>query len=107
MSKMDSLGLCLFASLPLLDIPELQEHLIACVSAKLGTPLDENYSTNLGVSVLKAERKFNEAVGFTKKDDRLPSFFLEEKLMPSGNVFDVPEEEIDGVHKFQREGVIL
>ena len=99
-AAIDSLGLCLFASLPLLDIPELQKHLIACVSAKLGTPLDENYLIHLGGSVLKAERKFNEAVGFTKKDDRLPKFFLEEKLLPSGNVFDVPEEEIDGVHEF-------
>jgi aldehyde:ferredoxin oxidoreductase len=51
------------------------------------------------VSVLKAERKFNEAAGFTRKDDRLPRFFLEEKLLPSGNVFDVPEDEIDSVHK--------
>jgi aldehyde:ferredoxin oxidoreductase len=99
-AAIDSLGLCLFASLPLLDIPELQKNLIGCVSAKLGTPLDENYLTRLGVSVLKAERKFNEAVGFTKKDDRLPRFFLEEKLLPSGNVFDVPEEEIDSVHNF-------
>jgi len=96
-AAIDSLGLCLFASLPLLDIPELQKHLVACVSAKLGSPLDENYLTQLGVSVLKAERKFNEAVGFTKKDDRLPRFFSEEKLLPSGNVFDVPEDEIDGV----------
>ena len=99
-AAVDSLGLCLFASLPLLDIPELQKHLVACVSAKLGTPLDENYLTRLGESVLRAERKFNEAVGFTKKDDRLPRFFLEEKLLPSGNVFDVPEEEIDDVYKF-------
>ncbi|OGP88091.1 MAG: hypothetical protein A2156_02215 [Deltaproteobacteria bacterium RBG_16_48_10] len=73
---------------------------MACVSAKLSTPLDENYLTHLGVSVLKAERKFNEAVGFTKKDDRLPRFFLEEKLLPSGNVFDVPEDEIEGVYQF-------
>jgi aldehyde:ferredoxin oxidoreductase len=49
---------------------------------------------------LKAERKFNKAAGFTKKDDRLPRFFLEEKLPPSGNVFDVPEKEMDDVHKF-------
>jgi aldehyde:ferredoxin oxidoreductase len=98
-AAIDSLGLCLFASLPLLDIPELQKHLVACVSAKLGTPLDENYLTQLGVSVLKAERKFNEAVGFTRKDDRLPRFFLEEKLLPSGNVFDVPEDEIDSIYK--------
>jgi aldehyde:ferredoxin oxidoreductase len=99
-AAIDSLGLCLFASLPLLDIPELQKHLVACVSAKLGSSLDENYLTQLGISVLKAERKFNEAVGFTKRDDRLPRFFQEEKLLPSGNVFDVPEDEIDGVYKF-------
>ena len=96
-AAIDSLGLCLFASLPLLDIPELQKHLVACVSAKLGAPLDENYLTQLGVSTLKAERTFNEAAGFTKKDDRLPKFFLEEKLPPSGNIFDVPEAEIDSV----------
>jgi aldehyde:ferredoxin oxidoreductase len=54
---------------------------------------------NLGKSVLRAERRFNNAVGFTEKDDRLPKFFSEEKLSPSGNVFDVPEEEIDSVYK--------
>lgn len=66
----------------------------------LGEPLGENYLTNLGISVLKTEKKFNDAVGFTRKDDRLPKFFLEEKLPPSGNVFDVPEEEIDSVYEF-------
>jgi aldehyde:ferredoxin oxidoreductase len=54
----------------------------------------------LGTSVLKVERKFNNAAGFTAKDDRLPGFFREEKLPPSGNVFDVPEKEIDSVNKF-------
>jgi len=99
-AAIDSIGMCLFASLPLLDIPELQQNLISCISAKLGAPLDENYLTHLGFSVLKAERKFNEAVGFTKMDDRLPRFFLEERVLPSGNVFDVPVEEIDTVYKF-------
>jgi hypothetical protein len=80
-----------------LDIPELQKNLIACVLAKLETPLDENYLTNSGSSVLKEERRFNDAVGFTRIDDRLSTFFLEEELPPSGNVFDVREEEIDGV----------
>ena len=72
------------------------------MSAKLGSSLDENYLTRLGVSVLKAERKFNEAAGFTRKDDRLPRFFLEEKLLPTGDVFDVPEDEIDAVSAWPR-----
>ena len=36
----------------------------------------------------------------TNDADRLPMFLLEEKLPPSGNVFDVPEEEIDSVNRF-------
>jgi aldehyde:ferredoxin oxidoreductase len=99
-AAIDSLGICLFASLPLLDIPELQKNLISCVSAKTGDSLSENYLINLGASVLKSERKFNKSVGFTKMDDRLPRFFSEEKLLPSGNVFDVSEEEIDNVYEF-------
>jgi aldehyde:ferredoxin oxidoreductase len=99
MAAMDSLGLCMMAGMPLLD-PVPQSTLISCVSAFTGESLDENYLVNLGTSVLKTERKFNDAAGFTEKDDRLPRFFVEEKLPPSGNVFDVPEKEIDSVNRF-------
>lgn len=99
MAAMDSLGLCMMAGMPLLD-PVPQSTLISCVSAFTGESLDENYLIRLGTSVLKAERGFNNAAGFTKKDDRLPKFFVEEKLPPSGNVFDVPENEIDSVNRF-------
>jgi aldehyde:ferredoxin oxidoreductase len=99
MAAADSLGLCMMAGMPLLD-PVPQSSLISCISALTGESLDENYLVNLGTSVLKAERKFNDGAGFTEKDDRLPRFFVEEKLPPSGNVFDVPEKEIDSVNRF-------
>jgi aldehyde:ferredoxin oxidoreductase len=99
MAAVDSLGLCMMAGLPLLE-PVPQSTLISCISAFTGESLDENYLVNLGTSVLKAERRFNDAAGFTEKDDRLPRFFREEKLPPSGNVFDVPEKEIDSVNRF-------
>jgi len=99
MAAVDSLGLCMMAGMPLLD-PVPQSSLISCISAFTGESVDENYLVNLGTSVLKAERKFNDAAGFTEKDDRLPKFFVEEKLPPSGNVFDVPEEELDSVNRF-------
>jgi aldehyde:ferredoxin oxidoreductase len=89
----------MMAGIPLLD-PVPQSSLLSCISAFTGETLGENYLVNLGTSVLKAERKFNDAAGFTEKDDRLPRFFAEEKLPPSGNVFDVPEKEIDGVNRF-------
>jgi len=82
------------------DIPELQKHLVSCVSTMLGEPLDKNYLVQLGEFVLQVEKKFNDAAGFTKQDDRLPEFFRQEQLQPSGNVFDVPEEELDSVYEF-------
>ncbi len=94
-AAIDSLGICLFASLPLLDMPELHKDLIECAIAVTGQTFDENYLMNLGISVLMVEKRFNEAAGFTTKDDRLPEFFEKEALLPSGLVFDVPEAEID------------
>ncbi|MCS7281513.1 MAG: aldehyde ferredoxin oxidoreductase [Desulfobacterota bacterium] len=99
-AAIDTLGLCLFASLPLLDSPELQKHLVDCVSAITGRTLEENYLLELGKEVLKTERKFNELAGFTRKDDRLPEFFLKERLPGAETVFDVPEEELDMVFDF-------
>jgi aldehyde:ferredoxin oxidoreductase len=96
-AAIDSLGLCLFVSIPALDMPELQQHLVDAAAAILGTPLAADYLLQLGGAVLETERKFNAAAGFTQADDRLPSFFREERL-ESGLCFDVSDEELDSVH---------
>jgi len=97
-AAIDSLGLCLFASLPILDIPELKQFVINCASAVLGEPLDDDYVEQLGEIVNQTERKFNVAVGFTEEDDRLPEFFTRESLADNDAVFDVSEQELDSVH---------
>lgn len=99
-AAIDSLGLCLFASLPALDFTDLQGHVVQGVAALYGESLDKDYIKQLGISTLKAERDFNTRAGFTKKDDRLPLFFKEEPLLPSGNVFDVSDEDLDKVNAF-------
>jgi hypothetical protein len=67
---------------PIKEIRDVLDHPIGSPRIEvLGEPLDENYLTNLGISVSKTEKKFNDAAGFTKKDDRLPRFFLEEKRL--------------------------
>ncbi len=96
-AAVDSLGLCLFASLPTLEIPELQKEIAGCVSGLLGVSIEPDYLMQLGQSVLQTETSFNAEAGFTKLDDRLPEFFLEEKLTPSGNTFDVSDEDLDAV----------
>ena len=97
-AAIDTLGVCLFAALPPLDIPELQKHLVDCVGAVLDESLGEGYLMRLGGMVVAEERKFNEAAGFRKQDDRLPGFFSREALPPGGGVFDVSETELDQVH---------
>jgi aldehyde:ferredoxin oxidoreductase len=91
----DSLGLCLFASIPMLDMPEIQAHLIEAVSAKLGRALPESYLLDLGRQVTIAERAFNTLAGFGPENDRLPRFFKDEQLIPGGAVFDVPDADLD------------
>ncbi len=98
-AAIDSLGMCLFASLPMLDMPDLQKDLIAAVSAKTGEELGDGFLMALGTRVMSVERRFNEAAGFTEADDRLPDFFYEEKLDTNGSVFDVPQEEIDAIYR--------
>ena len=62
-AAIDSLGICLFASLPLLDMPDLMKHLIACASAVTGQAADEGYLMNLGVSVLQSETEVQQGSG--------------------------------------------
>lgn len=97
-AAIDTLGLCLFAAIPPLDMPELQQHLIDCVGAVLDESLGDQYFMRLGGMVLEEERKFNQAAGLGRKDDRLPAFFRTEALSPRGNRFDVADDELDSVH---------
>ena len=100
MAAMDTLGLCMMIGMPVMEAgPGLDQNVIACVSAVTGEELGEEYLLELGTSVLEMERKFNKAAGFTNADDRLPKFFSEESAAPGAPVFDVPEEEMDSVHK--------
>jgi aldehyde:ferredoxin oxidoreductase len=48
-----------------------------------------------GKEIIKTERSFNKAVGFTSLHDRLPEFLSKEPLPPHNTVFDVPYNGID------------
>jgi aldehyde:ferredoxin oxidoreductase len=100
MAACDTLGLCMMIAMPIMEAgPGLHLNLVGSVSALTGQPLDDKYICNLGAEVLEIERKFNKAAGLTNKDDRLPKFFSEEPNAPGAPVFDVPEAEMDSVHK--------
>jgi len=96
-AAIDSLGMCLFATLPALDMPELQPEFVAAAAAITGKDLPEDYLITMGREVVLMERDFNRRAGFTAADDRIPAFMLEEPVAPSGNVYDVSEADLDAM----------
>jgi aldehyde:ferredoxin oxidoreductase len=64
-----------------------------------GTELEPGWVNELGREVIDLERAFNHRAGLTAAADRLPRFFAEEPLAPHGEVFDVSDEELDGIWK--------
>ncbi|MBT8367468.1 MAG: aldehyde ferredoxin oxidoreductase [Deltaproteobacteria bacterium] len=99
-AAIDATGMCLFIAFPLLDQPETFQALIDVINGFSGTSLTADGVTELGKSILKNEREFNAAAGFTKLDDRLPDYFKKEKLPPHDIIFQVSDEDLDQVHSY-------
>jgi aldehyde:ferredoxin oxidoreductase len=70
------------------------------INAFYGLNLTAEDVADLGKSVLKNEREFNRRAGIGPEQDRLPAFFLKEKLPPHNVTFGVTEEELDQVFNF-------
>jgi aldehyde:ferredoxin oxidoreductase len=98
-AAVDSTGMCLFIAFAILDIPDGFQALIDMINAQFGTKLTADDVAELGKSILKTERGFNEKAGFTKAHDRLPEFF-EEECPPHNTTWDFTDEEIDEVFNF-------
>ncbi len=94
-AAIDSTGMCLFIAFAVLDQPETFQALIDLLNACYGLSLTADEVTELGKSILKKERDFNERAGFTKAHDRLPRYFMREALEPPKAIFDVPDQELD------------
>jgi aldehyde:ferredoxin oxidoreductase len=70
------------------------------MSALFGVEMSFDKVVELGKRVLKTEHEFNVAAGFTKADDRLPDFMMEEKIPPHNVTFTVPDKELDRFFEF-------
>lgn len=98
-AALDSAGLCIFVAFAVLDSEPVSQAIIDMINAQYGTNWTVDDWFNLGRFVLKTERAFNEAAGFTSKDDRLPEFFSE-PVAPHNAVWDFTGEELDQVFQF-------
>ena len=99
-AAVDAAGLCVFVAFAVLDIASGLEAIPKMLNAQYGWALTLDDVTEYGKQILKTEREFNKAAGFTALDDRLPEFFHKEPLTPHNVVFDVAHEELDTVHDF-------
>jgi aldehyde:ferredoxin oxidoreductase len=93
----DTTGHCLFIAFAM-DIPSCFEGVVDEVNGVLGTQYTADDIAELGAEILRKERAFNEAAGFSEVHDRLPEFMKYEKLPPHNVVFDVPDEALDAVY---------
>ncbi len=96
-AAVDSTGMCLFIAFAVLDQPETFQALIDLLNAFYGLEMTGDDVVALGKNVLSIEREFNAKAGFTSEHDRLPDYFLKEKLPPHDITFGVTEKELDEV----------
>jgi aldehyde:ferredoxin oxidoreductase len=94
----DSSGYCLFIAFPILDIAKGWEGMAESVAGVTGLPITAGDVVALGKEVLKMERLFNEAAGFTNKHDRLPEFMSYEAIAPHQQTWNVSDEQLDQVY---------
>jgi aldehyde:ferredoxin oxidoreductase len=99
-AAIDSTGMCLFVAFAALDDASCLPALIDMINARFGIALGADDVTNLGMSILKTERAFNIAAGFTSQDDRLPEFFKEEPIAPHNVIWDIDDQTIDSFWNF-------
>lgn len=98
-ASIDSAGLCVFTAFAIIDYEPVSHALVDMINAQYGTQWTVDDWLNLGRSVLRMERDFNMAAGFSNKDDRLPEFF-EEPVPPHNVTWDFSGEELDQVFEY-------
>jgi aldehyde:ferredoxin oxidoreductase len=100
----DSTGYCLFIAFPILDIATGWAGMAESVAGVTGMNITGDDVIPIGKEILKMERLFNEAAGFTPEDDRPPEFMRYESLAPHNVVWTITDEELDKVYAWVHNG---
>lgn len=90
----DYCGLCFFVE------PSAQnmERIAKLINARFGLDLTFDDVINLSKQLLSAEINFNDKAGISQKKNYIPEFFYKEELSPTGNVFEVPRENLENIY---------
>jgi aldehyde:ferredoxin oxidoreductase len=94
MAGYDTLGACIMSGFGFAVVPDTVADLL---NARYDWQVGADILQVLGRETLSLEREFNRRAGFTSAQDRLPEWMTKEPLPPTQAVFDVSEEDLDGV----------
>lgn len=97
MAGYDTLGACIFTGSGFTAAPEAIKDLL---NSRYDWDVNTDILQELGKETLKLEHEFNHLAGFTKADDRLPEWMTREALPPNNSVFDVSDEDLDGLYNW-------
>ena len=92
----DYTGLCMFA---LIALGEHLDQLAELVSYRYGKKVNAENLLEKSEDMIKKETKFNLMAGLNAAHNRLPEFMKEEPIPEVGEVFDVPDAELDDLFK--------
>ncbi len=98
-AAIDSAGLCLFVAFAVLDNEDGLSTIVDMINARHGLSLTPDDALELGRTVLRNEKQFNEKAGFTKVDDQLPEMFSE-KFPPHDTTWDFSGDELSKTLEF-------
>jgi len=91
---LDTMGVCIFIRPAFVKDPNL---LVRLLKAKFNWDITYPEIRNLGIQILELERKFNQNAGVSEHYFRIPEFMREEPLPPNNSIFDIPQEELEGI----------
>ncbi|MHB8918366.1 MAG: aldehyde ferredoxin oxidoreductase C-terminal domain-containing protein, partial [Desulfocucumaceae bacterium] len=94
-SVCDLTGLCFFIG----TTKENMEYVAKMISAYYGVEVDLYDVLQWGRQLILEEKEFNRRAGFTEAHDRLPEFFLDEPLPPTGEFYNIPDSAIKKVFR--------
>ena len=97
MAGYDTLGACIFTGPGFSSAPETIRDLL---NSRYDWDVGVDILQVLGKESLKLEHEFNKKAGFTSADDRLPEWMYRDPLPPNNAVFDVSDEDLDGLYNW-------
>ncbi len=94
MAILDSLGICMFTRGA---IGNHKQVLVDLVNGFHGLSLDLDWLDKMAFETIRDEYKFNELVGFTKDNYRMPNSFVNTKIESLDTAFDVSDYDIQNL----------